>query len=85
MGERGPDRISPFFIPMGHRQRRRGPDRHRVRRARPQLRDGVGLRDRRPRAGRGLGDDPPRRRRRDDRGRVEGRGSTRRRWAGSPP
>ena len=73
MAERGPDRISPFFIPMGIANVGAGPGRDRLRRARTQLRDGVGVRDRRPRARRVVGDDPARRRRPDDRGRRRGR------------
>ena len=72
MAERGPDRISPFFIPMGIANVGRGPGRDRLRTARPELRDRLGLRHRRPRDRRGVGDDPPRRRRRDDRRRRRG-------------
>ena len=50
----------------------------------PELRDGVGLRDRRPRDRRGVRDDPPRRRRHDDRGRHRGRHLRGRSSAGSP-
>ena len=41
---RGPDRISPFLIPMGIPNIGAGPDRHQLRDDRPQLRDGVRLR-----------------------------------------
>ena len=67
----GPDQ--PVLHPDGHPEHRGGPDRHQLRDDRPQLRDGLGLRDRWPRDRRGVGDDPPRRRRRDARGRRRGR------------
>ena len=44
----GPDQPVPH--PDGHPQRRRRPGRHQLRDDRPELHDGVGLRDRRPRA-----------------------------------
>ena len=72
MAERGPDRISPVLHPDGHRQRRLGPGRDRLRDARAELRDRVGLRDRRPRDRRGVGDDPARRRRHHARRRHRG-------------
>ena len=65
--QRGPDRISPFFIPMGIPNVGVGPGRDQLRDDRPELRDRVGLRDRRPRDRRGVGDDPARRRRHDAR------------------
>ena len=68
----------PVLHPDGHPQRRGRPGRDPVRDDRAQLRDRVGLRDRRPRDRRGLGDDPARRRRRDGRRRRRGRRSTRR-------
>ena len=71
----GPDQ--PVLHPDGDPERRRRPGRDRVRAARPELRDRLGLRHRRPRDRRGVGDDPPRRRRRDDRRRRRGRRSTR--------
>ena len=83
MAERGPDRISPFFIPMGIANVGAGQVAIALRRARPQLRDGVGVRDRRPRAGRVVGDDPARRRRPDDRGRRRGRHPRGDAWAAS--
>ena len=78
----GPDQ--PVLHPDGHRQRRRRPGRDQLRADRAELRDGVRLRDRRPRDRRGLGDDPARRRRHHDRRRRRGRRSTRRSSAGSP-
>ena len=53
---RGPDRISPFFIPMAHRQHGLGPGRDPLRRARPQLRHGQRLRHGRPCDRRGVRD-----------------------------
>ena len=83
MAERGPGPDQPVLHPDGHRQRRRRPGRDRLRTARPELRDGLGLRQRRPRDRRGVGDDPPRRRRRDDRRRRRGGDPRGRRSAGS--
>ena len=45
---RGPDRISPFLIPMGIPQRRRRAGRDPVRDAGPELHDRLRLRHRRP-------------------------------------
>ena len=63
--------------PVPHRlwdpERGLGAGRHQLRDDRPELRHGLRVRDGRPRDRRGLGDDPPRRRRRDARGRVGGR------------
>ena len=53
---RGPDRISPFLIPMGIPNVGAGPGRDQLRDDRAELRDGVGLRDRRPRDRRGVRD-----------------------------
>ena len=53
MAERGPDRISPFFIPMGIANVGAGPGRDQLRDARAELRDRVRLRHRRPRHRRG--------------------------------
>ena len=50
MAERGPGPHLAVLHPDGHRERRLGPGRDRLRRDRTQLRDGVGVRDRRPRA-----------------------------------
>jgi 3-oxoacyl-[acyl-carrier-protein] synthase II len=67
---RGPDRISPFFIPMGIPNV--GAGQIAITTAcRAELHDGLGLRDRRPRDRRGVGDDPPQRRRHDGRRRSE--------------
>ena len=57
---------SPIPHPDGYPQCRRGPDRDQLRDDRTQLRDGVGLRDRRPRDRRRSSPDHPPRRRRDD-------------------
>ena len=63
----------PVPRPDGHPEHGRGPDRDQLRHDRPELHDGVGVCHRRPRDRRVLGDDPPRRRGRDDRGRGRGR------------
>ena len=70
---RGPDRISPFLIPMGIPNVGAGPDRHQLRDDRAELRHGLRLRDRRPRDRRGVRDHPARRRRRHAGRRLRGR------------
>ena len=70
---RGPDRISPFLIPMGIPNVGAGQIAINFGMPGPELRDRVGVRDRRPRDRRGVGDDPARRRRRDARRRHRGR------------
>ena len=69
---RGPDRISPFLIPMGIPNVGAGQVAINFGHDRPQLRDRVGLCDRRSRPRRGVRDHPPRRRRHHDRGRHRG-------------
>ena len=69
---RGPDRISPFLIPMGIPNVGAGQIAITVRHDRAQLRHGLGLRDRWPRGRRGVRDHPPRRRRHHAGGRLRG-------------
>ena len=78
--ERGPDRISPFMIPMGIPNMAAGQI-PMSSAAGPQLRDRLGVRQQRPRPGRGVRGHSPRRRGPDDRGRLGGaaaRGARRR-------
>ena len=60
MAERGPDRISPFFIPMGIANVGAGQVAIGFGMLGPNFATVVGLRHRRPRDRRGVGDDPPR-------------------------
>ena len=75
---RGPDRLSPFFIPMAIANLASGQTAISFGAARPQLGNGQRLRHGRPRHRRGGRDDHPRRRRRDGRRRLRGAGVTRR-------
>ena len=70
---RGPDRISPFLIPMGIPNIGAGQIAIQFGMTGPELHDRVGLRDGRPRPGRGERDHPARRRRRHGRRRCGGR------------
>ena len=79
---RGPDRISPFLIPMGIPNIGAGQVAIQFGMTGPELHDRVGLCDRRPRARRVERDHPPRRRRRHGRRWRRGRPSTRRRVGG---
>ena len=81
---RGPDRLSPFFIPMAIANLASGPDRDQLRRPRPELGHRQRLCHGRPRHRRGVRDDHPRRRRRDGRRRLGGVRSTRR-WSAPLP
>ena len=89
--DRGPDRISPYFIPNVLVDSASGQLAISLGHPRAELRAGLGLRDRLARGGRGRRDDPPRRRRRDPRRRHRGLhppADPRRlhaRCAGSPP